>query len=75
MRRPYPTVAAWKQRGRIPAIYDLDLIAAARQRGATLTLEDLARARAPADGIPLRGADLVHPGELAPPGGPVAGER
>ncbi len=43
--KPYPTVAAWKQRGRIPADYDLDMIAAAKRRGKRLTLEDLARAR------------------------------
>ena len=43
--RPYPTVAAWKQRGRIPANYDLDLIAAAHRRGKSLTLEELAHAR------------------------------
>jgi len=43
--KPYQTVAAWKRRGRIPADHDLDLIAAARKRGAVLTLEDLANAR------------------------------
>ena len=44
--RPYPTVAAWKQRGSIPGRYDLELIAAAKARGKSLTLEDLAVARA-----------------------------
>jgi hypothetical protein len=44
---PYPTVAAWKQRGRIPADYDLSLIAAAKRRGRKLTLEQLAKARTP----------------------------
>ncbi len=43
--KPYPTVAAWKQRGRIPADYDFDLIEAASARGKILTLEDLAKAR------------------------------
>lgn len=42
---PYQTVAAWKWRGRIPADYDLDLIEAARKRGHTLTLDQLAAAR------------------------------
>ncbi|MWP39405.1 carph-isopro domain-containing protein [Cereibacter azotoformans] len=45
LSKPYPTVAAWKQRGSIPASYDLDLIAAAGRRGAELTLLDLAQAR------------------------------
>ena len=44
--KPYPTVASWRQRGSIPARYDLDLIAAAERRGRKLTLEDLAHARA-----------------------------
>lgn len=44
--RPYPTVAAWKQRGSIPARYDMELVRAARARGADLTLEQLAQARA-----------------------------
>ncbi len=43
--KPYSTVAAWKQRGRIPADYDFDLIEAASARGKVLTLEDLAKAR------------------------------
>ena len=43
--KPYPTVFAWKQRGRIPPDYDFDLIKAAAARGAVLTLEDLAMAR------------------------------
>lgn len=46
LRKPYPTVAAWRQRGSIPAKYDLELIRAASARGRTLTLEDLAQARA-----------------------------
>lgn len=45
LRKPYQTVAAWKQRGRIPADYDLDLIAAAKRRGKRLTLAELAQAR------------------------------
>lgn len=43
--KPYPTVAAWKARGRIPADNDSDLIAAAKRRGFTLTYEGLALAR------------------------------
>jgi hypothetical protein len=43
--RPYPTVAAWKQRGSIPARYDLKLVQAAEKRGRTLSFEDLALAR------------------------------
>jgi hypothetical protein len=42
---PYPTVAAWRQRGSIPARYDLDLVEAARRRGHELALSDLAEAR------------------------------
>lgn len=42
---PYPTVAAWKHRGRVPADYDLPLIAAAKCRGHKLTLEQLAKSR------------------------------
>lgn len=45
---PYPTVAAWRQRGNIPARYDLSLVAAARSRGVVLTLDQLAEARAEA---------------------------
>lgn len=48
INRPYPTVAAWRQRGSIPAKYDFDLIRAAEARGCALTLEDIARARAAA---------------------------
>ena len=44
--KPYPTVSAWKQRGSIPARYDLDLVQAAAKRGHTITFEQLARARA-----------------------------
>lgn len=51
--KPYPTVAAWKQRGSIPARYDLDLIRAATARGKSLTLEQLAASRA---NPPLRAA-------------------
>ncbi len=42
---PYPTAAAWKQRGSIPAKHDLALVEAASRRGAVLTLEMLAKAR------------------------------
>ena len=43
--KPYSTVAAWKQRGSIPAKFDLDLIEAAARHGKALTLEQLASAR------------------------------
>lgn len=43
--RPYPTVAAWKQRGRIPSDYDFDIVAAAAKRGHIITVETLAMAR------------------------------
>ena len=49
--KPYPTVAAWKHRGSIPARYDLALIRAAKARGRGLTLEQLAHARAGSDFI------------------------
>lgn len=42
---PYSTAAAWHQRGSFPAKRDLDLIAAAKKRGAKLTLEQIAQAR------------------------------
>lgn len=42
---PYQTVAAWKRRKRIPAAYDLDLVAAAKKRGHKLTLDEIARSR------------------------------
>ena len=45
LRKPYSTVNAWKQRGSIPAKFDLALIEAAKQRGQRLTLEQLAEAR------------------------------
>lgn len=47
--KPYTTVAAWKQRGSIPAKYDMQLVSAAKARGETLTYEQLAHARAAAD--------------------------
>jgi hypothetical protein len=43
--KPYTTVAAWKQRGSIPAKYDTPIIRAASARGHVLTYEDLAAAR------------------------------
>lgn len=43
--KPYPTVAAWKQRGSIPARYDLDLVACAAARGIELTHKEIAEAR------------------------------
>ena len=38
---PYPTVAAWKQRGSIPAAYWRDLIRAAHRRGHVNVTADL----------------------------------
>lgn len=43
---PYTTAHSWIARGRIPAGYDLALIAAAKKRGKALTLKQLAEARA-----------------------------
>lgn len=45
LEKPYTTVAAWKQRGSIPAKYDTKMIQAARGRGHTLTYDELAAAR------------------------------
>jgi hypothetical protein len=45
LKLPYPTVAAWRQRGSIPAKHDLDLIEAAKLRGHELSLRDLAQMR------------------------------
>lgn len=42
---PYTTAAAWHQRGSFPAKRDLDLIEAAKRRGESLTLEQIAEAR------------------------------
>ena len=41
----YTTVHSWKQRGSIPARYDLDIVRAAAKRGHVLSFEDLAQAR------------------------------
>jgi len=41
----YPTVASWRRRG-IPARRDPEIVAAARNRGVTITLEHIAKARA-----------------------------
>ena len=46
LQKPYSTVAAWKARGSIPGEYDLAIIAAAKKRGAKLTLQQLAETRA-----------------------------
>lgn len=43
--KPYTTVHSWLARGSIPARYDLALIAAAKARGHSLSLEDLAACR------------------------------
>ena len=43
---PYTTAHSWFTRGRIPAAYDLALVSAAKKRGVSLTLEQLAVARA-----------------------------
>lgn len=46
LRKPYTTIQSWQQRGSIPARYDLELIEAAKGRGAELTLQQLAEMRA-----------------------------
>ncbi|MBN8189518.1 hypothetical protein JF540_22795 [Salipiger thiooxidans] len=61
--KPYSTVAAWKQRGSIPAKYDLPLIRAARARGKDLTLEVLAEARTDAADAPSHAVHERSPGE------------
>lgn len=40
------TVRSWRTRGSIPAKHDLKIIERARQKGGSITFEDLARARA-----------------------------
>lgn len=45
LRVPYTTAASWLQRGRVPARYDMDLIAAAKPRGHLISLEQIALAR------------------------------
>lgn len=42
--KPYPTVASWWRRGRIPPEAFDDVIEAAGKRGRVLTLEELHRA-------------------------------
>jgi hypothetical protein len=46
LRLPYQTVASWRQRGSIPARYDLEIVRLARARGSDLSLERLAEIRA-----------------------------
>jgi len=46
LRLPYQTVASWRQRGSIPARYDLEIVRLAKARGAELSLERLAAIRA-----------------------------
>jgi len=45
LKVPYMTAVSWFQRGSFPAKRDLDLIEAARNRGAVITLEQIAAAR------------------------------
>lgn len=47
--KPYPTVASWRQRGSIPAKYDLALVRAAKERGHDLSLTEIAEGRAVAE--------------------------
>lgn len=47
MAKPYPTVAAWKQRNSIPAKYDHELVRCAKARGVHLTYEQIASERSP----------------------------
>lgn len=42
----YTTVHSWFARKRVPANYDLDLVEAAKKRGHSLTLEQIAEDRA-----------------------------
>ena len=44
--KPYPTVAAWHLRQSIPAKYDAEIVRVAKQRGAEISFEALARERA-----------------------------
>jgi hypothetical protein len=46
LRKPYTTIQSWVHRNSIPARYDLELIEAAKRRGADLTLQQLAEMRA-----------------------------
>lgn len=46
MGKPYTTVASWRQRGSIPAKYDLALVMAAKRRGHSISVQHLAEARA-----------------------------
>lgn len=57
---PYTTAHSWVIRGRIPADYDIDIIRAAKKRGAKLTLEDLAKARRVATGSVTHNASHVN---------------
>lgn len=45
------TVRSWRQRGSIPAKYDLAIVRMARERGGELTLEDLAHLRSGASSV------------------------
>lgn len=49
--KPYPTVASWRQRGSIPAKYDFALVKAAERRGHSISFEQIAEARAVAEGM------------------------
>ncbi len=52
LQKPYPTVASWKQRGSIPAEFDVKLVECAAARGEKLTYEEIARARAVPENAP-----------------------
>ena len=68
---PYTTAHSWAARGRIPADYDDDLIAAAQKRGIKLTRDELASGRKAAragnigDHPPANGAPPRHKQEGA----------
>ena len=44
--RPYPTVAAWHQRQRIPAHHDAAIVAASKRLGKPISFEEIAQIRA-----------------------------
>jgi hypothetical protein len=71
---PYPTVAAWKQRGSIPVAYWRDLVGAAHRRGfrevdaeMLITVHEQAAPKRPSGGF-AEDAPPVESGRDRPPG-------